>query len=402
MVNNVIGVVNYVIAARPSLLNFMIADTALLDTPLMLCVASLAYKERDLGLGLMAGSKTARQDHLWHSYISTMVNRHRNPQYPHTGNQRFSPERTIAYLNFLALAASHNHAGQFSKPDLTRTWLPGNWKHVLTVFMAGRLLVAAALVTWYSLWIGPPDETDLLASVSVVFGLAAATACWLIIVMRTEGDSPNVGAWPVVMFFLGGFFPAALFGARSTPEGTVLFILIGGALSGLAVLSITWWDRGAGKESRAWHTVPGRFIARALTLILFAGTSLYCLSVAHSHRVVLVKRIVTVDQSACMAFFIVAFAYAAESLVDHYSARLILAFKGFLPLRLESFWSHASERVLLRRIGSRYSFLHLELRDYLARNAAIGRPLHTIGRLRRDKSASESTNLNGSLWRRPT
>jgi hypothetical protein len=27
MVNNVIGMVNYVIAARPSLLNFMIADT---------------------------------------------------------------------------------------------------------------------------------------------------------------------------------------------------------------------------------------------------------------------------------------------------------------------------------------------------------------------------------------
>ncbi|MGO9082199.1 MAG: hypothetical protein ACLQDY_24745 [Streptosporangiaceae bacterium] len=29
MVNKVIGVVNYVIAARPSLLNFMIADTGL-------------------------------------------------------------------------------------------------------------------------------------------------------------------------------------------------------------------------------------------------------------------------------------------------------------------------------------------------------------------------------------
>ena len=31
MVNNVIGVVNYVIAARPSLLNFVIADTCELD-----------------------------------------------------------------------------------------------------------------------------------------------------------------------------------------------------------------------------------------------------------------------------------------------------------------------------------------------------------------------------------
>jgi hypothetical protein len=37
MVNNVIGMVNYVIAARPSLLNFVIADTGVLGrapTPL--------------------------------------------------------------------------------------------------------------------------------------------------------------------------------------------------------------------------------------------------------------------------------------------------------------------------------------------------------------------------------
>ena len=32
MVNNVIGMVNYVIAARPSLLNFMIADTEAIRT----------------------------------------------------------------------------------------------------------------------------------------------------------------------------------------------------------------------------------------------------------------------------------------------------------------------------------------------------------------------------------
>jgi hypothetical protein len=34
MVNNVIGVVNYVIAARPSLRNFMIADTGAAETQL--------------------------------------------------------------------------------------------------------------------------------------------------------------------------------------------------------------------------------------------------------------------------------------------------------------------------------------------------------------------------------
>jgi len=33
MVNNVIGVVNYVIAARPALLNFMIADRCIIVAP---------------------------------------------------------------------------------------------------------------------------------------------------------------------------------------------------------------------------------------------------------------------------------------------------------------------------------------------------------------------------------
>jgi hypothetical protein len=36
-VNNVIGVINYVIAARPSLLNFMTADTAIGSQNYVIC-----------------------------------------------------------------------------------------------------------------------------------------------------------------------------------------------------------------------------------------------------------------------------------------------------------------------------------------------------------------------------
>jgi hypothetical protein len=82
-----------------------------------------------------------------------------------------------------------------------------------------------------------------------------------------------------------------------------------------------------------------------------------------------VKSIVTVDQSGCTAFAIVALFFAIESVIDHYLTRIILVAKDLLPLRAGSFLSHAEERTLLRRIGSRYSFLHLELRDYLARDA---------------------------------
>ena len=45
MVNNVIGVVNYVIAARPSLLNFMIADTHAADGDHLQGAVELAVAE---------------------------------------------------------------------------------------------------------------------------------------------------------------------------------------------------------------------------------------------------------------------------------------------------------------------------------------------------------------------
>jgi hypothetical protein len=49
MVNNVIGVVNYVIAARPSLLNFVIADNATAGSTLDAVTASRIIEREEGG-----------------------------------------------------------------------------------------------------------------------------------------------------------------------------------------------------------------------------------------------------------------------------------------------------------------------------------------------------------------
>jgi site-specific recombinase XerD len=56
MVNNVIGVVNYVIAARPPLLNFMIADSRTLELPGIAADALRALHARQAADRLSAGA----------------------------------------------------------------------------------------------------------------------------------------------------------------------------------------------------------------------------------------------------------------------------------------------------------------------------------------------------------
>ena len=50
----------------------------------------------------------------------------------------------------------------------------------------------------------------------------------------------------------------------------------------------------------------------------------------------------------------------------HYTLLLILSASGAIPLRYVTFLNYADERILLRRIGGAYEFIHITLRDYFA------------------------------------
>ncbi|MCX9189838.1 hypothetical protein C3Y87_00060 [Carbonactinospora thermoautotrophica] len=60
--------------------------------------------------------------------------------------------------------------------------------------------------------------------------------------------------------------------------------------------------------------------------------------------------------------------------LDHRVARFVAWWAGFLPRDLLAFLDYADERVLLRRSGGSYLFLHRTLRDYLATQDPESRP----------------------------
>jgi TIR domain len=53
--------------------------------------------------------------------------------------------------------------------------------------------------------------------------------------------------------------------------------------------------------------------------------------------------------------------------IQHFSLRFVLWCSGFVPWRYPRFLDHATERMFLQRVGGRYRFIHVLLRDHLAR-----------------------------------
>jgi hypothetical protein len=52
--------------------------------------------------------------------------------------------------------------------------------------------------------------------------------------------------------------------------------------------------------------------------------------------------------------------------IQHFSLRLILYFKGYIPWNYARFLDYCTERMLLQRVGGRYRFIHKLLQDHFA------------------------------------
>ena len=68
-----------------------------------------------------------------------------------------------------------------------------------------------------------------------------------------------------------------------------------------------------------------------------------------------------------LSFGLLAGLLPGAACIQHVILRLVLWWSGMAPMRYVQFLDFATERMLLQRIGGRYRFLHVLLRDHFAR-----------------------------------
>lgn len=331
-------------------------DTVLQElaaTPLMLSVLTLAYHGKSVEEVIVAGSHEIQRRQVFATYVQRMLQRRGASAY-------YTPEQTRHWLTWLAVQLSDG-SKEFRLERMNPDWLPEGRSrqryYTIVIGMIRGLLVGLLKGLLSGLLVGLLK--GLLSGLLV--GLLVGVLSWLVTGLLNRLDSRLFSG--IAVGLLSGLIIGLYAGGVS------------GWVGGLVGGGVGWWD---GRESsrlrrgsiglfegKGGMVVGGLLDGLALGLICWlAVTSQF-------------GRIYGLFSGLIYGLFSGLFAglvggligflqYSGEIPIGYIVLRLLLWRAGYIPWNYRRFLDYATERILLRKIGGGYIFIHRLLQDYIA------------------------------------
>jgi hypothetical protein len=320
----------------------------LLRSPLMLHVITLAYHGQPAPALHEPGSVEQRSKRLWQAYIERMFEQ--RPLDPECG---YTPQRAAEWLGWLALRMQDRDQAEFRLGRLDSKWVPAAsgqndppYRDWLEDIAYNAVQLDDVLqVSWKGLVGG------------LCLGLVLFT-CWgmlleLIAWLFSRARLPLLSWLPV-------FTPAWL--------GSGLAVALAlGVVGGLGLGLYEGLNADLDKEP----TSPSEGVRRATKYGLVAGLTTGLAAGLGTGLATGIAFGLATGLCAGLAVGMVAALVAGlicggAASLHHYVIRTQLTRAGVAPRQYESFLEAMAERLLLRRSGSAYLFIHRLLREYLA------------------------------------
>jgi hypothetical protein len=335
----------------------------LLDTPLMLNIMTLAYTGQPVTALQTYGTLEERRHHVFDKYIVQMFRRR-------SFITRYSTEQTIRWLTWLAHQVLQHSQTVFYIEWLQPDWLPVR-KQRMTVRAIGVTVSVLSVGLIFGLGYGLLHSPEAGLSIGLIGGLIFG----LLIVCYCSRRSPVEtlhwswsGVWAgMARGLLYGFGSGLLLGlimmwmskefADTWRIGGMSFGLFGGLFGGLsgglvggevAIRSVP----NEGIYRTAWNAIlSGLGVGLVIELIcipIFWKTPGYALMFGLSGGLV------------------AALIKGGYTTFQHFILRLVLFTNDLAPWRYIDFLDFAAERILLRKVGGGYMFIHRYLLEYFA------------------------------------
>jgi DNA polymerase III delta prime subunit len=332
----------------------------LAQTPLMLGLMTLAYRGLSREELKPLANKEARRRHLFDHYVGQMFAR--RPLPPQT---TYSQTQATGWLANLAQGmVTHGHS-IFYIERLQPTWLAGDrrrWHQWITGLIVGLIFVLIVGLIYgligglivgliFALIVGLSggEEKRIELAEKVVWHNPSRQALWSIIK-------------PVLIFgLIVGLIFALIFGPIFGLIVGLIFVLIGGLISGLLEFSRSQQitrrikQPNQGVRQSAWNSLR-------MGLIFGIGGLIFGL---------IDGLIFGLFSGLIFGLIFGLIKYGGLAVIQHYSLRWLLARAGVLPFpfrdrRLIAFLDAMHERILLRRVGGGWIFIHRSLLEYFA------------------------------------
>jgi eukaryotic-like serine/threonine-protein kinase len=373
---------------------------ALLDTPLMLNLAELAYHDRPPTAVRATSDPAARRKQLLDDYVKRMLERRRGPldggsDSPET--PLYDPQEIVLWLRWLARQL--NQRGQMAlypdllQPDWLRTrdqqWLATTGLSLVVGLAGGLIGVLLGLVGVPVGGLAFPLAVGLAGVLvgswafgGLIVGLAAGQAAHG---QRIELTEPIGWSWAAVFRTLPRRLPSQLVGRGFT--GFLAFMSTGmlftflaaglaGSLSGmLTVLLVVWLAVGLASGLRVQSTRdpvrPGSGVrtslrtARQVGLVVGLVVGLLGLIVGLTGG--WAGGLIVGLGGGLIAGLVAGLRAGGATYLRHRVLLALLRHDGQIPADLVGFLSDCDSRMLLRQAGGGYQFVHPLLQHYFAK-----------------------------------
>lgn len=300
------------------------------QSPLFLYVVAMAY--RRLSLDELRREHNGSLERLYDRYVTQMLQRHRPYQKP-----LYSPEQTRKWLAYLAGRLSERNLTVYYIEQMQPDWLGEQLNRQKKDKIAKELkslgeeeiTIEDRQWSWLAVMRWVKEKIKFVLFVGLIGGLVLGLPA---------GRNAGLKAGLSVGLFTG--LIVVLFG-----------VLVGGMEAGLV--------RGDVRE----HEKPNQGVRRSLMNGLLLGLLVGLLvalfgALAGGLLFGLIYGLIIV-------LSIVLFS-GRNTYLRHFTLRRLMAYFDYLPWRLVPFLEYAKERLLLRRVGGGYVFIHRTLQDYFS------------------------------------
>jgi hypothetical protein len=361
----------------------------LLDSPLLLNVVIVAYAGHREALPRVSATVADAREHLFGTYVNQMLLRRANKRY-------YTSEQTAVWLSWLASQMANHGQSVLSLEGLQLDWFPHRQRrtiracNMLAFGLAYGLVFGLPLVLVLGFNVG----SHLGLGIGLVIGLAGGLSGWL----RSEQEIRPVDvvrwSWPGVghvlpyVDSLGLILMIGLVVGLGT--GLVIGLLVGpvvglvvglvvellcvplaGLLVGLAAVMDFVMHGGLYFSEVEARSFPNEGIYRSgrnamvvwllVWLLIWLATWLLVGLVPGLVRGFATGLVIGFDIG-----FIRGLQSGGETWLKHVILRLWLIRNGSTPWNYVKFLDYAAERILLRKVGGGYAFIHRMLLEHLA------------------------------------
>jgi MFS family permease len=360
----------------------------LAETPLMLSIMSLAYQGMPPEALPEHVSLDARRRHLFDTYVERMLKRR-------GGSKHYSPEQTRHWLSWLAGRMHENNLTVFEMERMPPTWLGSWWQYAiytLIIGLGGMLFDGTLIGIFFGVLLGMLYGPMTGFIIGVVFGGFFGSIIGLYLCVTSLINKPDIApvqgwhwSWQqqrekllLLLLF------SSVVGLVSGVGIDIVFGLAGGIASilnfalpvVLAFIAMNALHRGlqyaevvltSRPNEGIHHSVQAALLVAPVSGIVF-GLILFWLSfplhTLFSSTSIhwLLYLILTISVSILLWLHIM----GIFAVLQHYSLRLVLWRNHDAPLNYVRFLDHAAERILLRKVGGGYIFVHRMLLEYFA------------------------------------